>query len=465
VSSIAGPVDIVEKTPDGKVFVTPQSFSCGVNIVAASATLLPPQGNPYIQISGFGLYSDPFTAGTGRVGGQLGTNSQVDIDARIANALPQVFVQIPNGKSGASDISITSNQGTGTFSAAVCYIPGVNILPATGLLQLLYDSRRSLLYALKSGEVDVLNPATLQWQAPILPGESSGPGYVSMTLTPDGSKLLIADSVRNVLTSVNPDNPSQKTDISLLASPAGSIVATKTGKVFIGGTNVEVDLASQTAVLKFGFPGEYTGTPDGAHVVGTQFSISSGLMYVWDSASDSSSSQGFDQGFWTDVAIANDGSTIAALEGLPGFGGVIVGFFDEQLHYLNTNVYPDLVPVLATQVLGAMYTASGTTLIAPSEDSLDFFDVKTGALKGRLLTPEPLESLNFPDVMSGNIALDPQEKTIYSISQSGLTVMQLATPINQITPPVWPLAIKTSRAASADAKAAMPRVHAAGKSR
>lgn len=460
-SSVAGPADIVATTPDGRVYYSPQVLSYGVDILAASASLLPPTGNPYITISGFGIYNDHFSAGAVTVGGQPGSNGSVNVNAGIGNALQEIYVQIPNGKPGSADISVSSLQGSGTLAGSVSYIPSATVIPATGLVQLLYDTQRNLLYALKSTEVDVLNPATLQWQSPILPGGSGGSGYVAMTLTPDGSDLLLADSGK--LTIVSPDSPSQKTDISLPDSPFGNIVATNTGKVFIGGTDVEVDLATQTATVRSDFPpGEYAGTPDGAHVVGARFTDSAGLVYVWNGATDTFLSQGFDQGFWTDVAIANDGSTFATLEGLPGSSGVIVAVFDQQLHYLGTNAYPDLVQPDATQVLGAQYTASGKTLIAPSGDSLDFFDVRTGALKGRLLTPDPLPVLVFPDVTRGNLALNPDGKTVYVISVSGLTVMQLATPIDDLISP-WTQPMAGKPAGRLSAKAAIRLARAARK--
>jgi hypothetical protein len=43
-----------------------------------------------------------------------------------------------------------------------------------------------------------------------------------------------------------------------------------------------------------------------------------------------------------------------------------------------------------------------------------------------------------PMLSSGAIALNPIGQAIYAISASGLMILVLPTPLDQITPPVWP---------------------------
>jgi hypothetical protein len=73
-------------------------------------------------------------------------------------------------------------------------------------------------------------------------------------------------------------------------------------------------------------------------------------------------------------------------------------------------------------------------------DSVDFFDTQTGTLRGRLLTPEPLPTGGEPVATTSArvIALDPNQQIIYAISQSGLTVLNLASIVDQIMPFPWP---------------------------
>jgi YVTN family beta-propeller protein len=88
----------------------------------------------------------------------------------------------------------------------------------------MYDSKRNLLYGLKNTEIDVFNPATMKWGTPIVPGGNGGTGYIAMTLTPDGSKLLVVDLGANTLTIINPDNVAQSTIVTLPQRPIGIAV-------------------------------------------------------------------------------------------------------------------------------------------------------------------------------------------------------------------------------------------------
>ena len=441
-SSVAGPVDTVFTVPDGESYLMPQGFAYGVDVVTSTATLLPPTGTPTIGLFGFGMLNQPWGTPTVTVGGL--TSLKVTVNNSLESALQEIFVQLPSGSSASALIAVGSNNGTGILDNAMTYIPSATIVPANGLLQLLYDQRRNVIYALKATEIDVLNPLTQQWQTPLRPGGLGGSGYDSMTLTPDGSKMLVVDASANTLTIFNPDNPAQSTVAPLPAIGPYGIVATSTGKAFIasnaavGQSPIEFDLSTLTysslSNSGFYYLSQFKGTPDGTHVVAV-VNDSSGKVSVWNSADDSFTSQGFVMGYWTDVAISPDGSIIAPITGGPGSAGVAAGFFDEQLHFINETVYPDLSPPSGGQVLGAIFSPSGQTLVAPLGNSIEFFNVATGRLRGRLMTPEPLPAFSYPIMGQRDIALDPTGQSIFAISASGLTVMKLPVPVDQLSPP------------------------------
>ena len=129
-------------------------------------------------------------------------------------------------------------------------------MPTTGLVQLLYDTKRSVLYGLTRTQVKVLNPTTLQWQTPIVPGGTGGSGYVAMTLTPDGTNLLIADSVKDTWTVVNPDNPALRTDIALPSRGSGGGFAGLLRRCF---RHSERQIIDSGAPSRVGFPGHHSG--------------------------------------------------------------------------------------------------------------------------------------------------------------------------------------------------------------
>lgn len=449
-SSVAGPVNIVVTQPDGGTLVEPQYFAYGVDVAAATSTLIPPIGNPVMGLFGFGMLNGPSEAPVVTIGGQ--TISKVAINPQANDTLQELFVQLPNGSPGPVDITVTGNNGSGTLKAAVTYIPSAKIISASGaLVQLLYDSHRTLLYALQGKKIQVLNPASLTWQTPLLPGGSGGLGYVSMAMTPDGSKMLVLDATANTLTVLNPDNPSESVSTPV-TPPTGAtletVVATSTGKAFIGNYNgfpIEFDLATNTYATTSvfnGLPSRLVATADGNYVAGVNQNSGSGTIDIWNSASGASAQSLAEDIVWTDVAVAPKGNLFATLEGNTTLAGIAAAFFDGDLHFTNATVYPDLAPPDQPFCTGAIFSASGLTLLSPLADSIDFFSTQTGTLRGRLLMPEPLP---VGDLTSGSIALDPNQQTIYAISASGLTVATLPSAVDQITPFPWPYVVKSSR--------------------
>jgi hypothetical protein len=461
-SSAAGPVNIVFTQPDGETLVEPMRFSYGVDVAAPTSTLVPPIGNPTLGVFGFGMWNGQSAPTNVTVGGQTATN--VTVNSSFNSTAEEILLPIPNGTPGPADITVTGTNGTGTLKSAVTYIPSATIIPASGLLQLLYDPHRSLLYALQSTEIQVLDPTNLQWKNPLKPGNSGGIGYVSMAITPDGTQLLVLDNTANTLTAFDPDNQSQSVTTALTTAAQGvtlqSVAATNTGKAFIGRLNgdpIEFNLATNTSTLlnlSGALVAKFAATPDGNYMAGVVENNNSGTIVIWHSADDSFTLQNLVGTYWVDLAISPDGNLSAAVAGDLDSAGVAVGFFDQDLHFLNATVYPDLAPPDQPFSAGVIFSASGLTLLSPLGDSVDFFSTETATLNGRLLMPEALP-LGY--VADGVIALDPNQQTIYAISASGLTVATLPSVVDQIAPFPWPYIAGSSHAVPF-AAGAQPRV-------
>lgn len=453
-SSVAGPVNLVFTRPDGEAMLEPLRFVYGADLAAATSTLVPPIGNPILTLYGYGILNGPSTPPTApivTIGGQPVTNLAVNLNADYI--LQGLFLQLPNGTPGPADIVVTSNAGTSTLKDGITYIPFATIIPATGLLQLLYDTHRSLLYALQSTQIQVFDPVSLKWTKTLRPGGSAGLGYVAMAITPDGSQLLVLDGQANTLTVFNPEDPSQSTPTALPSGISGgqNIATTSTGKAFIGGTHpdLEFDIATHTfkllssnttAMLRM-----FVSTGDGTHMAAVSTGNSGGTVAVWHSSNDSFTTQGFSLPLytvWSDLAISPDGKIVAPVAGGLGAAGVGVGFFDGQLHFTNWNVYPDLAPPDLPAAQGAIFSNSGLTLLTPLGDSIDFFDTQTGTLRGRLLMPSLLPLAGAGAGTPAVIALDPNQQTIYAITASGLAIVTLPSVVDQITPPAWPYVAK-----------------------
>jgi hypothetical protein len=439
-SAGAGPADIIFTFPDGEVFLKPLSFSYGLTLETPTATLVPTTGNPTIGVVGFG-FNDPLSQlPTISIGGQPATN--IVANPNTSGILQELFFTVPSAGAGPADITVSGTKGSAARTSALTYV-STSIVPATGLLQLLYDSHRNLVYALTSTQVDVFNPTTGLFQSPLVPSTAAGLNYVAMALTPDGSKLLMVDTTNSTLTIFNPDNPTSNT-VTALPDPPSGVAVTSTGKAFMGSSlgSIEFDLATLTPTFQEGVPSfgpmKFVATPDGTHLVAAMLFNTSGTVAAWNSSTDTFVSQGFIDGLWTDIAISNDGSQFAAIAGEGFDPGTFVGFFDEQVHFLNATVYPDLAPPDSLQAEGGIFSPGGTVLLQPVFDAIELFDTKTGKLRARLMTPEPLVKLTFP-ILSVGVAVNPTGQTICAISTSGLTLFHLSTPVDQLAATIWPL--------------------------
>jgi WD40 repeat protein len=310
------------------------------------------------------------------------------------------------------------------------------------LLQLLYDNHRSLLYALKATEVDVLNPVTLQWQTPIvLPQPATPVSYATMALSPDGSWLVVGSPDSHIAV-LDPDQPAEAQLLtSKLITSLYSLTITEFDKVILSGSEaVELDLSSlKFTTLDSVAGGIIKSSSDGTHVYG----VNGAEAYSVDPSTYAVQSIGFDlytNGF-TDIAVLPDGSQFAAIYGPPFEAGDVTAFYNSSAQYINANVYPDFSPPDDTSVIGAAFSPAGKVLVVPLGDSIEFWSTAQGTLVSRLMTPEELQVWAYPEVaVSPLLALDSAGQTIYVVSSSGLTVLTLPEPLDQMAAGQWPSA-------------------------
>jgi hypothetical protein len=447
-SSAVGPVDVVCIDSSGNTAVYADGVSYGVDPVGFNANLLPPTGNPAAFLFGFGFAGQAFETPTINIGGQPATNVTALQDLEPGVTQGDAF-QIPNGSPGeAATISVSSSDGSGTLSSAATYYAAPTIVPATGLLQLLYDSHRSLIYALKATEIDVLDPETLQWKSPLsFPATATGT-YSIMALTPDGSKLVVeglSSSSSPQVIVLDPDGISPPAVVTYTGSGSvsGSITITASNQAILSGLEaVVLDLSSLTFTpLNVSTGTLIRSSPDGLHIFGADLNISSGTVYSINPSTLAVQKESFGELFWEDLAVSPGGGQFATVTIEPGVAGDSVGFFDPALHYLNTNVYPEFSPPDDSGATGATFSPGGKVLVVPLGDSIEFWDAAMGTLRARLMTPEELKVMVFPELgVAPVLALDPAGQTIYTISASGVTVIKMAQPLDQIPSMQWPQA-------------------------
>jgi len=436
--SIAGPADEECIDASGDTLVAQAAVSYGVQPLALSANLLPPTGNPTVYLFGYGFSASPGETPSVTVGG---ASVQVTSLSYGGPTLQGETIQVPNGTPGeTANVVVSSSVGSGTLAAAATYYAAPTIVPASGLLQLLYDSHRNLLYALKATEVDVLSPATLQWQSPIkLPQPAAPVSYAIMALSPDGSWLVVGSADSHIVV-LDPDQPAHAQLLtSSLTTSLSSLTITEFDQVILAGPQaVELDLSSLTfTALNIITGGIIKASSDGTHVYG----VNGSEAYSVDPSKFTVQSINFDlytNGF-TDIAVLPNGSQFAAIYGPPFAAGDIAAFYTSSAQYINANVYPDFSPPDDTSVIGATFSPGGKVLVVPLGDSIEFWSTAQGILLSRLMTPEELHVWAYPEVaVAPLIALDPSGQTIYAVSASGLTILTLPEPLDQTSAVPWP---------------------------
>jgi hypothetical protein len=450
-SDVVGAADLECIDLQGNTEVVEQSVSYGVEPVALSANLLPPFGNPTAYLIGFG-----FSAQTASVPWYLeippavtlngASASNVTVIQQPARVLQVDALAIPNGTAGQNvEVGVSGALGTGTLTAAASYYPTPAIVPASGLLQLTFDPQRNLLYALKTSEVDVMDAKSRTWNAPLkFPANFSGT-VGSMAISPDASKLAVlavsGSTPQMIVFNLSGGSATVTNYSGYSSNISGSLAVTNHNIALIAGQpGLLFDLSTLTFSTLPGSTGHVVrASADGTHLYSADLNISGGTVYSIDLATPSVQSQQFGLFFWSDLAVSPDGSQFAAVYTPPLVAGDAVGFFNSKLQYLNANAYPDYSPPDDSGVLGTCYSPGGQVLVVPLGDSIELWDSRTGKLRSRLMLPEELQALVYPEnSVAPMIALNTSGDTIFALSKSGISVIPLPEPMDQMPSMQWP---------------------------
>jgi hypothetical protein len=445
-SSTAGPVDVECVDKYGNVNVALDAISYGVKPIGVSATLVSPSGTPLAAVYGFGFDPSVTETPTIAVGG---TSAAITDNTAGPIALQESTFQVPNGSAGTSaNVVVTSAVGTGTLSSGVTYSPKPTILQESGLLQLLFDTHRDVLYALKANAVDVLDASTLQWKTPLtLPSSGPAVAYDTMALSPDGSKLVLeGPSGSNYqFTVLDPDNVAAPAVLTytpgITSSLSGSMAITEYNKALVTGfPPVEVDLSALTLKTVGVETGQVLrASPDGTLLCGADVESSGGAVHIIDPLTYATTTATYVSVFWGDMAVSPDDAHCAAIDVQGDSIGDGVGYFNTSAQWLNGNVGPEISEADSPGGIGGAYSPGGKVLVIPLEDSIEVWDTATGTLRARYMTPELLQGILGPEnTVSPTMALDATGQTIFAISASGLTIMPLPVPLDQVPATTWP---------------------------
>jgi hypothetical protein len=200
-----GAVNLTAYFQNGWLAIAPDAFSYGPQILQHLPNAGVNTGGDTVQIYGYGFGSDP-TKLTVKIGGANATVQKVEsvtsivsslgLDSSYPFSLDRITLQTPAGSSGKADGFVSFPAGSTTFAKSFQYLQSVHSNSLTGFLRfLLYDQGRQQVYVTNLDHINVFSLQQNLFVAQILPpgGQTPNIGLRGLTLTPDGSQLVVAD--------------------------------------------------------------------------------------------------------------------------------------------------------------------------------------------------------------------------------------------------------------------------------
>ena len=449
-----GPVNVKILEPDGIQVFDPLAFSYGPAPLFLSGDTGSSSGGALADIIALGIPADAskIQVSVGGAAAQVlsatNFNPQGGTEVEPFPAV-EIQVRLPAGNSGQADITLTTAAGSGTLSKAYQYAVSITDYSSPDAFQAIaYDAGRKNLYLAAGDHVDVFSLTSNQFGTPIsLPSAGGKKQFTGMALTPDGSKLVVANLTDGSVDIVNPDNPSTAKAVAIAPTFAGIdglpcligpsyVSTTNTGKAFIvyggltaincgpGGPVYELDLTT-LAVGALPSPSceqqgaSYVSSSRGGTKLafGSSISAAAPVWLIYDSASNSCANGTIGQPYG--AAAAGDGNVFAA-----GFR-----ISDPSADFINETALPD--PYYPNQAVGTplgngifplnleKMNDSGSLLYVPFPGSVDILDVAHGIFRQRITLSEQI--LQAVDALS----IDPTGENLFLITDHGLTIVAL----------------------------------------
>jgi DNA-binding beta-propeller fold protein YncE len=162
-------------------------------------------GGDTVQIIGYGFGSDPGSVAM-TIAGAAAITQAVDnisaigpalgLDTTYRFPLERITVQAPPGTPGWSDLTVKAPSGTVTAARSFQYLAGELSYSKSGFFRfLVYDQSRQRVYLTNIDHVEVFDLQLGAFIAPLEPpgGPAPNAGLRGLSMTPDGSQLLVAD--------------------------------------------------------------------------------------------------------------------------------------------------------------------------------------------------------------------------------------------------------------------------------
>jgi hypothetical protein len=446
-----GPVPVYAFEPDGSMQLVPDGFSYGPSILEVTPGISTADGGGEGVLYGYGF--GPLSTTTIPpnlsvvVGGATATIVGFNPDAYNITSQPfqlqTIYYTIPPGSSGSSqNVTVSSASGEASASNALSYLPAPQQYPLSGsqLAQGIYDPVRDLYYFTDTNRIQVFSLTQQQWLSPInIPAPVGTTQRLwGLALSPDGTKLVVADAQANVIYLINAANTSTTQTFSFAPSEPAGVIAhpvgvaiSDAGVAYIaayveGGTGYDAFFSLNTNTGALTAIGQ--GGSGGAQDVYLRTVITSDNTRVFFN----------DDGGVFSVATATGSISNAALD---GNGGCCRNYdlalssnqtqFEATNYLYDTNLNAESSLVLndrevldISYVYGAKLSPDGTLLIQPSTNGIDVYDGRLGILLKRIALPFAL-STNYDALVE-----DGQDNKLIAITGAngdGIAVVDLTS--------------------------------------
>jgi hypothetical protein len=465
-----GPVSVVLTDANNNAVFLPDSFTYGPRILRVQPNTVSAAGGDQLTVYLYGLgFSDqaPISVSIGGLVAPL-----VSVNRTVSNTYPEqsITVMVPKGTPGWADVGVVSSNGNDTLKRGIQYLSQDVSVGGGPFSFAVYDSARDLFYLTGSGNsVSVFNPNTQTIGKPLQsPSASSGAVLQAEALTPDASKLLVADPTdQSVIVFDLVGGKSSAVNVSLPSDPATTpvqpvaVLTAANNRAFVSVapcvtnpvreinlTNLNMqaraDASPTCAVVGALVPVFGGASADGSTIIyaanlGDYGDSPPGPEFVWryDAGSDSFSGPVL----ISDTPWVVPGGRVA----VDGDGGVISlsqGVLDQRLL--------PLVPI-AQSGEDAHLNKTGSLLYTVGSESNTIVVSDTRSGRWDLM----LKAQNTPGTVIGSfqpLAVDPSGTKILLATQNGASYFELATA---------PLAVGTVSPATASAGATI-QLHGSG---
>lgn len=448
-----GPVDVYAFSSDGGLQLIPDAFSYGPTILQVTPDISTAEGGGAGIVYGYGFgpvgaTSIPPDLKVG-IGGQPASITGFNPNAYGLSSPPfllQAFsYTIPSGPTGTAAVTVTTSSGSATVQGGLTYFPATRQFPLPGsvLVQGIYDPVRDVYYFTDSNRIQVFSLTHSTWLSPInIPAPVGAAQRLwGISLSPDGTKLAVADAQALVVYELDAGNPSSVRTFpiapfsqGIIGHPIG-VAISDSGIVYItvfveGGDGFYAFFKLDTSSGKLtSYPVDgpqlfANGVPldvylrtvisqDNSRV----FFNDDGYVFSVDTATDDIFSATTDQGCCYgdyDLALSRNQTGFEASSYL----------YDSDLNAESFLTLNDREILNIGYVYGAKLSPDGRLLFQPSTNGVDVFDGHSGTLRNRIALPFSL-SANYDALVE-----DGRDNVLIAITgtnANGIAVVDLSS--------------------------------------